>query len=55
MTEADDFTEKETFDVLEKEFEAFERFYNSQWSKTKRKIRKSILSFDNLTGRKRQK
>lgn len=55
MTEADDFTERDTFGKLEKEFEAFERFYNTQWSKTKRKIRKSILNFDNLTGRKRQK
>jgi hypothetical protein len=54
MTEADDYTEKATFDMLEKEFEAFERFYNSQWSKTKKKIRKSILNAENLTGRKRR-
>jgi len=55
MTEEDDFTERDTFGELEKEFEAFERFYNSQWSKTKKKIRKSILNMDNLTGRKRRK
>ena len=55
MTEEDDFTERESFGELEKEFEAFERFYNSQWSKTKKKIRKSILNLDNLTGRKRRK
>jgi chromosome segregation ATPase len=55
MTAEDDFTEKEDFDELEKEFEAFERFYESQWDQTKKKIRKSILNFDNLTGRKRHK
>ena len=52
MTEEDDYTEKESFGRLEKEFEAFERFYNSQWSKTKKKIRKSILNRENLRGRK---
>jgi chromosome segregation ATPase len=55
MTEEDDFTERDTFGELEKEYEAFERFYNSQWDQTKKKIRKSILNFDNLTGRKRRK
>ena len=55
MTDEDDFTERESFGVLEKEFKAFERFYNSQWSKTKKKIRKSILNKDNLISRKRHK
>ncbi len=55
MTEADDYTDEDTFSALEKEFEAFERFYNNQWGKTKKKIRKSILNMENLTGRKRHK
>ena len=44
MTEEDDFTERDTFGELEKEYEAFERFYNSQWDKTKKKI-SSIFIF----------
>jgi chromosome segregation ATPase len=55
MTDDDDYTEEDTFSILEKEHEAFERFYNSQWDKTKKKIRKSILNMENLTGRKRHK
>jgi hypothetical protein len=55
MTDADDFTERETFCELETEFAAFKRFYNRQWKQTKKKIRKSILNVENLTEQKRQK
>jgi len=44
----EDFTEKESFDRLETEFEAFKKFYKTNWGKTKRKIRKSILNLEYL-------
>ena len=54
MTEEDDYTEQESFTELEKEFAAFKKFYDSQWSKTKKKIRKRILNLDNIKGQKGQ-
>ncbi len=45
-------TDKEKFDQLEKEYKAFTRFYKSQWKKTKREIRKSLLNFEALKGQK---
>jgi hypothetical protein len=51
----EEYTEKESFDELEKEFEAFTRFYNSQWGATKKKIRKKLLNFENLKGHNEQK
>ena len=54
MTEQDDYTEQESFSELEKEYAAFKKFYDLQWSKTKKKIRKRILNLDNIKGRKGQ-
>ena len=48
LTDEDDYTEKESFDELEKEFESFKKFYESQWSKTKKKIRKNSLNWKNF-------
>ncbi len=45
-------TDKEKFDQLEREYEAFTRFYKSQWKKAKREIRKSLLNFEALRGQK---
>ena len=50
MGEADDFSTKESFDRLEKELGAFIRFYDKQWGKTKKKIRKDLLNLKNLKG-----
>ncbi len=46
----EDFTEKEQFEQLEKEFEAFAKFYRQNWSKTKRKIRSQLLNYKYLKG-----
>ena len=46
--ELGDFTEKEAFYMLEKEYRAFTRFYNKQWKKTKKRIRKESLSWENI-------
>ncbi|MBR6794692.1 MAG: hypothetical protein IKM52_01115, partial [Clostridia bacterium] len=54
LPETEDFTDKKAFDSLEKEFEAFHRFYQKQWSKTKKKIRKDILNYENLKGQNGQ-
>lgn len=48
MTAADDFTEKEDFDELERELEVFIKFYKQEWNRTKRKIRKDLLNIKNL-------
>ena len=48
--EDEDFTEKDHFDTLEKEFDAFFDFYEAQWGKTKKKIRQKILNYKNLKG-----
>lgn len=50
LTEEDDFTDKESFDRLEKEFSAFLRFYEKQWGKTKKRIRKELLNYEYLKG-----
>ena len=47
----DAFTEKEDFDELERELEAFVNFYGDRWSKVKKKIRKKLLSYRALKGR----
>lgn len=46
----EDFTEKEQFEQLEREFEAFAKFYRQNWSKTKRKIRSQLLNYKYLKG-----
>lgn len=43
-----DFTSRESFDELEREFKAFSRFYKEEWAKAKRKIRKSLLNIENF-------
>ena len=48
MDESDDYTDKASFDRLELEHDAFIKFYKKQWSETKKKIRKTMLSMDNL-------
>lgn len=46
-----DFTEQESFGELEKEFEAFVKFYDGRWKIAKSKIRKKLLNFQSLKGR----
>ena len=50
LPESDSMTSKQAFDALEKEYKAFDRFYRAQWGKTKKKIRKEILNYENLKG-----
>ena len=48
MTDADTYTDKESFDELEREYEAFTRFFKSQWRKSKKNIRKEMLTVKNF-------
>ena len=48
MTAEDDYSEKESFTRLEREYKAFTSFYEKQWSKTKKKIRKTVLDPKNI-------
>ena len=43
ITPSEDLTSKERFAELEREFEAFNRFFKQQWSITKKAIRKELL------------
>lgn len=43
MTAEDDYSSKERFAELEKEYAAFRRFFDDQWKQTKKKIRKKTL------------
>lgn len=43
MTDGDDFSTKEGFAQLEQEYAAFNRFYDVQWKKAKKGIRKRML------------
>lgn len=45
------FTEKEDFDELEKDLEAFVAFYGDRWNKVKKRIRKKLLNYQALKGR----
>ena len=46
--ELGEFTDKDKFDELEKEYEAFKKFYDKQWNMTKKKIRKTSLNWKNI-------
>ncbi len=52
--EDEDFTQKEHFDRLEKEYKAFARFYRANWGKTKKSIRSQLLNFQYLKGKSKQ-
>ena len=43
FTETDDFTSREQFDELERQYKAFYAFFKEEWKKTKRKIRREVL------------
>lgn len=43
-----DLTDRESFNELEREFNAFRALYKEQWAKTKRKIRKNHLNMENI-------
>lgn len=44
MTEADDFTDEESFGEIERQYNVFKSFFDAEWKKTKKKIRRSVLS-----------
>lgn len=48
----DDFTDRDRFNELEREYTAFMKFYDEQWKKVKKKIRQDALSVKNLKKQK---
>ncbi len=48
MGAEDDYSERESFTRLEREYEAFTKFYQKQWGNTKKKIRKTVLDPKNI-------
>lgn len=47
-----EYTDRKSFNELEKEYLAFTRIYKDQWAKSKKKIRKTLLSKENIKGNK---
>ncbi len=43
ISDTEDYTSMERFTELEEQFEAFSKFFRSQWAKTKKRIRREIL------------
>ena len=43
ITDEDDYSSRERFVELEKEYASFQRFFAGQWKHTKKRIRKNIL------------
>ncbi len=52
---SDEFVDKESFDELEKELEAFVKFYDERWGKVKKSIRKKLLNYQSLKGLNKKK
>lgn len=50
----EDFTDKESFDQLEREMEALVNYYDERWGKVKKKIRKKLLNYQSLKGQNRR-
>lgn len=48
FTKDQSFTDRESFKTLEREYEMFNKFFGNEWKKTKKQIRKELLSFSNL-------
>ncbi len=44
----DEYVDKESFDELGKELEAFVKFYDERWGKVKKSIRKKLLNYQSL-------
>jgi hypothetical protein len=51
IDDSEDYSDKESFLELEREYDAFMRFYKKQWGKTKKRIRKELLSPKNFKDR----
>ncbi len=50
----EEFTDQESFGELEREFDAFVKFYDERWGKTKKKIRKKLLNYESLKEQSKQ-
>jgi len=48
----EEYTDKDSFDELERELEAFVKFYDERWGITKKKIRKKLLNYKSLKEQK---
>lgn len=45
-----DYTDRDSFNLLENEYKAFTRLYKEQWTKTKKQIRTNHLNMKNIRG-----
>lgn len=55
LTPSGDYTSRERFKELEREYEAFHKFFTGQWEITKKEIRKTILRNADKKGKNKKK
>lgn len=55
LTPSKDYTSRERFKELEREYEAFHKFFTGQWEFTKKEIRKNILRNSDKKGKGKKK
>ena len=55
LTPSQDYTSRERFKELEREYEAFHKFFTEQWQFTKKEIRKNILRNSDKKGKGKRK
>ena len=51
----EDYTSRERFNELEREYNAFTRLYKRQWTKTKQQIKKNHINMENIKAKNEQK
>jgi len=51
----EDYTSRERFNELEREYNAFTKLYKKQWAETKKQIKKNHLNMENIKGQKGKK
>ena len=54
LEKEDKFTSREDFLELEAEYESFKKFFDEEWKRTKREIRRDVFSIKNFKERKKQ-
>ena len=51
----EDYTSREKFNELEREYNAFTKLYKNQWTKTKKQIKKNHINMENITAKNGKK
>lgn len=50
----EDYSDKTSFDEIEKQYEAFKKFFNEEWKSAKKRIRKEVLTRENIKAKSKE-